>query len=370
LEHCGRTLAARRAQTRKPGNSIAGALVPAAPFRTLGVTTPVLAAPMAGGPSTPELVIAAARAGGLGFLAGGYRTAPALAEQIAKVRAAGVSFGVNLFAPNPVPVDQAGFLRYAQLIAGEGEPYGLDLAAAAIVEDDDLWHGKIDLLLADPVPVASFTFGIPSRQVIQALRRAGTLVAQTVTSASEARLGVECGADVLMVQACAAGGHSGTLTPQELPADIPLAELLAQVGAAVPVPVVAAGGIATAEAAAAAIRAGATAVAVGTVLLRAGEAGTTPTHRAALADPARRETVLTRAFTGRPARGLRNRFTDLYSRAAPGGYPALHHLTSPLRKAAAAAGDPERLHLWAGTGYRQATAEPAAAILARLAQQL
>jgi nitronate monooxygenase len=352
------------------GNSIAGALVTATPFRTLGVTAPVLAAPMAGGPSTPGLVIAAARAGALGFLAGGYRTAPALAEQMAKVRAAGVSFGVNLFAPNPVPVDRAEFLRYARLIAGEGEPYGLDLPGAAIVEDDDLWHDKLDLLLADPVPIASFTFGIPSRQVIQALRRAGTLVAQTVTSAGEARLAADAGADVLMVQACAAGGHSGTLIPRDLPADIPLDDLLAQVMAAVPLPVVAAGGIATPEAAAAAIRAGAAAAAVGTVLLLADEAGSTPTHRAALADPARRETVRTRAFTGRPARGLRNRFTDLYSPAAPSGYPALHHLTSPLRKAAAAAGDPERLHLWAGTGYRQATAEPAAAILARLAQHL
>lgn len=342
----------------------------AAPFRTLGVSAPVLAAPMAGGPSTPGLVIAAAQAGGLGFLAGGYRTAPALAEQIAEVRAAGVSFGVNLFAPNPVPVVPAGFLRYARLIADEGEPYGLDLPHAEIVEDDDLWHDKIDLLLTDPVPAVSFTFGIPPRLVIQPLRRAGTLVAQTVTSADEARLAAGAGADVLMVQACAAGGHSGTLTPQHLPAGIPLAELLAQVAAAVAVPLVAAGGIATPEAAASAVAAGAAAVAVGTVLLCADEAGTSATHRAALSDPARESTVLTRAFTGRPARGLRNRFTEMYSQAAPSGYPALHHLTSPLRKAAAAAGDPERLHLWAGTGYRHATAEPAAGILSRLAQHL
>ena len=216
------------------------------PFRVLGVTTPVFAAPMAGGPSTPELVIAAARAGGLGFLAGGYRTAAALQEQMAKVRAAGVSFGVNLFAPNPVPVDHAEFARYARLIADEGARYGLDLRDAAIVEDDDRWTDKLDLLLADPVPAVSFTFAIPPREVIMGLRRAGTLVAQTVTSASEARLATGAGADVIIVQACAAGGHSGTLTPEELPADIPLADLLAQIRAAVPVPLVAAGGIATA----------------------------------------------------------------------------------------------------------------------------
>jgi NAD(P)H-dependent flavin oxidoreductase YrpB (nitropropane dioxygenase family) len=134
----------------------------------------------------------------------------------------------------------------------------------------------------------------------------------------------------------------------------------------VPLPVVAAGGVGTAADVAAALGAGAAVVAVGTVLLRASEAGTSATHRAALADPRRTETVVTRAFTGRPARGLRNDFTDRYSAVAPAGYPALHHLTRPIRRAAAASGDPERLHLWAGTGFRHATDEPVATILTRL----
>jgi NAD(P)H-dependent flavin oxidoreductase YrpB (nitropropane dioxygenase family) len=106
---------------------------------------------------------------------------------------------------------------------------------------------------------------------------------------------------------------------------------------------------------------------VGTVLLRATEAGTSRPYKAALTDPARRETVMTRAFTGRPARALRNHFTDHYTHLSPAGYPALHHLTSPMRKAATAADDPERINLWAGTGYRHATAEPATRILRRLA---
>jgi nitronate monooxygenase len=151
---------------------------------------------------------------------------------------------------------------------------------------------------------------------------------------------------------------------------VPLTDLLGAVRAAVPLPLIAAGGLATAEAVAEALRAGAAAVMVGTVLLRADEAGTSAPHRAALTDPERRETVVTRAFTGRPARGLRNGFTDRYSALAPSGYPALHHLTGPIRRAAAAANDPDRLHLWAGTGYRHATAEPAARILRRLASRL
>ncbi|MCW3820494.1 nitronate monooxygenase [Micromonospora sp. DR5-3] len=339
----------------------------ASPLDALGVDNPVLAAPMAGGPSTPALVTAAARANGLGFLAGGYKTADALAEQIAEVRRHGITFGVNLFAPSPLPVDPEAFRRYAAAIAPEARAYELDVQEAGIVEDDDHWSDKIDLLLSAPVPVVSFTFAIPDAAAIASLRAAGTLVVQTVTSPAEARLAADAGADVLAVQASAAGGHSGTLTPEHVPASIPLTDLLGRIRKAVSLPLVAAGGLATPADVAEALRAGAEAVMVGTVLLRADEAGTSLPHRAALADPTRRRTVVTRAFTGRPARALPNRFTDHYSDLAPSGYPALHHLTRPMRQAAAAAGDPERINLWAGTGYRHATAEPAAQILRRLA---
>jgi NAD(P)H-dependent flavin oxidoreductase YrpB (nitropropane dioxygenase family) len=329
---------------------------------------PVLAAPMAGGPGPPALVAAAARAGSLGFLAAGYTTAEAFAAQIAAVGDA--PFGVNLFAPNPVPVDPAEFRRYAGLLAAEADRYGVALGPGP-VEDDDRWHDKLDLLRAHPVPVVSFTFGIPPAADLAALRATGAALVQTVTTAAEARAAADAGLDALVVQSTAAGGHSGTLTPRDPVPEVPLPDLVAEVRRAVDLPVVAAGGIGTPGDVAAAIRAGAAAVAVGTALLRSTEAGTSPTHRAALADRARTGgTVRTRAFTGRPARALRNEFTDRYDDLAPYGYPALHYLTSPLRKAAAAAGDPERVHLWAGTGYRCATDEPAGAILTRLAGSL
>ena len=336
----------------------------------LGLTIPVIAAPMAGGPSTPPLVTAAARAGGLGFLAGGYRTPQAMAEQIAAVRAQAVPFGVNLFAPNPVPVDVTAFRRYAAAIQAEGDRYDLEPAGRDPVEDDDHWQEKIDFLLAEPVPVIGFTFGVPEPSVVAALRAAGSLVVQTVTSAEEARAAAGAGADLLAVQSTAAGGHSGTFTPARPPAPTPIAELVAEVGRAVPLPLIAAGGLATSADVAAVLQAGAVAAAVGTVLLRSDESGASATHQAALADPARDRTVVTRAFTGRPARALRNAFIDRYDAQAPEGYPALHHLTGPLRKAAAAAGDAERLHLWAGTGHRHATDEPVARIIERLTEGL
>jgi NAD(P)H-dependent flavin oxidoreductase YrpB (nitropropane dioxygenase family) len=330
---------------------------------------PVIAAPMAGGPTTLALVTAAAQAGGVGFLAAGYRTAEGFAEQIATVRATGVPFGVNLFAPNPVPVDAAEFRLYANTIRADADRYGIDLSGDP-VENDDEWAAKIDVLLADPVPMASFTFGIPEPGVVAALRKAGTVVIQTVTSADEAKLAVDAGVDLLAVQASVAGGHSGTLTPSRVPPSIPLVDLVAQVRAAVPLPIVAAGGLSTSADIAAVLHAGAVAAVVGTVLLLTDESGASAVHKAAIADPARTETVVTRAFTGRPARGLRNHFIDRYDAVAPAGYPALHYLTSPLRKAAAAAGDPELVNLWAGTGHRHATAEPAAVVLTRLAAGL
>jgi NAD(P)H-dependent flavin oxidoreductase YrpB (nitropropane dioxygenase family) len=173
--------------------------------------------------------------------------------------------------------------------------------------------------------------------------------------------------DALAVQASVAGGHSGTLTPDNPPPALPIGELVAQIVSSVGLPVIATGGLGTAADVAGVLQAGAEAAAVGTVLLLADESGASATHQAALEDPARTETVVTKAFTGRPARGLRNRFIDTYEASAPLGYPAIHYLTSPLRKAAAAAGEPELVHLWAGTGYRHARREPTAQILADLA---
>ena len=244
------------------------------PLTGLGVPLPLVAAPMAGGPTTPALVIAAGRAGALGFLAGGYLAPDVLAGRIAAVQEAGVPFGVNLFAPNPVPAVPAEFRRYASAIQAEASRYGVDLSGASPVEDDDHWRGKIDVLLASPVPVVTFTFGIPGRDVIEALRGVGTITGQTVTSAAEARQAADAGVDLLAVQSAEAGGHSGTLTPARPAAAVPLPELIAGVRAATDLPLLAAGGIATPGAVAAVLQAGASAAVAGTALLLADEAGT------------------------------------------------------------------------------------------------
>ncbi|WBB68723.1 nitronate monooxygenase [Micromonospora sp. WMMD812] len=336
----------------------------------LGSATPLVGAPMAGGATTPALVRAVTAAGGFGFVPAGYRTPDAVAADLADLRATGTPCGVNLFVPGPREIDEETFRRYAREIAVEGEPYGLDLAGAPMVHDDDRWADKIDLLTREPVPVVSFTFGLPDPAALAALRRAGSRVLVTVTSVDEARAARDLGVDGLVAQGTEAGGHSGTHTPRRPAPPTSTLPLARDVAAATGLPVLAAGGVAGPADVRDLLAAGAAAVAVGTLLLRTDESGASRTHRDALADPARTGTVLTRAFTGRPARGLRNAFIDRYEPTAPLGYPELHHLTRGLRAAAAAAGHPDRVHLWAGTGYRHATTGPAATVVDRLTTPL
>jgi nitronate monooxygenase len=189
-----------------------------------GEVSPVLAAPMAGGPTTLALVPAVAATGHFAFLAAGYKSADLLAEQIA----AGPTdrFGVNLFAPNPIPVDAARYRQYADALAPVADRYRAMLPAGPPREDDDHWTDKIDVLLAVPVRVVSFTFALPPANVIAALRRAGTGLVQTVTSVGEAQAASAAGLDALAVQSAAAGGHYGTFTPGQASSPASLGDLV------------------------------------------------------------------------------------------------------------------------------------------------
>ena len=331
---------------------------------------PIVAAPMAGGPSTLALAAAVHAAGGFPFLAGGYKSAEALAEEVRQARELGGAFGVNLFVPSPAALDERAFRAYTEELRPEAAHHGLRLDEDPVTDDDDQWPEKLALLLADPVPVVSLTFGLPDPREIAALREAGTRVLATVTTVAEAQAARESGVDGLVVQAPAAGGHSGTFDPCRVLTPVTALQLLRDALAASGLPVVVGGGVTATETVRELLHAGAQAVAVGTLLLRTDESGASQTHKDALADPAFTETTVTHAFTGRPARALRNGFVDRHQATAPYGYPAIHHLTRPLRQAAAKAGDADRLHLWAGTGYREAREGSAADVVRGLAAGL
>jgi nitronate monooxygenase len=333
-------------------------------FRDLAV--PVIVAPMAGGPSTPELAAAGTNAGGLGFVAAGYLTADAFAERLAGARGlTSGPIGANLFVPQPSAGTRENIELYAKALGPEAERYGAKLGEPRW--DDDHWAAKIDVLLDVRPDVASFTFGVPSAEECRRLREAGITVVGTVTTLPEAQTAVTRGVDAVAAQGPSAGGHRGTFDPAAQPATQPLDELLAEVKAAVDVPVVVAGGLMTADDVGRVLAAGAVAAQLGTAFLLSAESGSSPVHRAALQDPRFTETVVTRAFSGRYARGLRNRFIDEHEAEAPFGYPEIHWLTSPLRTASVRAGDPRAVNVWAGTGFRNAKAATVADIMADLA---
>jgi NAD(P)H-dependent flavin oxidoreductase YrpB (nitropropane dioxygenase family) len=337
----------------------------------LDAEVPIVAAPMAGGPTTVDLAAAVTAAGGLAFLAAGYKTVEVLAGEVAALadRVGGRSFGVNLFVPSDSRIDAAAYRRYAEELQPEADVYGLRLPSTP-TESDDAWRLKIDFLREHPVPLVSLTFGLPQPSDLADLHRAGIAVLATVTSVAEALAARDCGADGIVVQGRSAGGHSAIHDPTLPIPDIATAALVEQIAAVTTLPLVAGGGIDGPTGVRELLSAGATAVAVGTLLLLADEAGTSPTHRAALTNPAFERTVITHAFTGRPARGLHNGFIDRHQETAPLGYPAVHHLTRELRQAAAKAGDADRLHLWAGTGHRAARPATAAQIVHDLAAPL
>ncbi|WP_435093769.1 NAD(P)H-dependent flavin oxidoreductase [Clavibacter michiganensis] len=337
--------------------------------RLLADRAPVFAAPMAGGASTPELVIAAATAGHFGQLAAGYLTPEALRTQIDAVRERTAVFGVNLFVPHASRASVREHDRYRAALRPTAERLGV-LELPDLHEDDDRWEEKVQLLLSDPVPLVSFTFGLPSPDLIRSLRARGSLTVQTITSAAEARAAEDLGVDVLVVQAAGAGGHSGVIDPRGAPSALSLPDLVEQVRRSSGLPVIGAGGMASPDAVPPALRAGAAAVAVGTVLLRSPESGASRVHKDALIDPVFDRTALTRAFTGRLARALVNRFVEDHDSDAPAAYPAVHHLTRPIRSAAAALGDASAMHLWAGTGWRLADDRPAGEVLASLAREV
>jgi nitronate monooxygenase len=312
---------------------------------------PVVVAPMAGGPTTIALVKGAADAGALGFLAAGYKKPEDVEAELREMN--GSPFGLNIFVPMPPAPDVGALERYRGLLQPEAERFQVDLPPLRLA-DDDSFDAKIALAEAYAVPLVSFTFGVPERAVVQRLQRAGCRVLITVTEAGEARRALVAEPDGLVAQAGAAGAHSATTDPAHFRGDSTAEEILAAVRRLTGKTVVVAGGVMSAAEVAHLIEQGADAVQCGTAFLLADEAGTRQVQRDAMLSRAYEKTVVTRAFTGQPARGLANRFTETYSRMAPIGYPAIHHLTAPIRAAAAKQGDADSLNLWAGTGHARA----------------
>jgi len=324
---------------------------------------PIVQAPMAGGPSTPELAIAVCEAGGLGFLAGAYKQPDAVEEDIAAVRSGTPKpFGINLFVPTPRPADPAIVRVYLERLLPEAARQESELGEPRF--DDDGWEEKLELIRQERPAVVSLTFGCPPAALLAELRERGSAVWVTATNVEEAEQAAEAGADAVIVQGIEAGGHRGGFADSDRADGWGLLALLRVVAQTVPKPIVAAGGIADGAAVAAVLCAGASAAQVGTALMLAPEAATVEAQRKLLGQPI--PTRLTRAFTGRTARGMVNRFLDEHSAAAPVAYPEIHNATAPMRAAARRRGDPDGFNLWAGQAHALAQELPAGEIVRAL----
>jgi nitronate monooxygenase len=334
----------------------------------LGIQHPLILAPMAGGPSTPALAAAVSEAGGLGSYGAAYLPVEQVREAIRAIRAAtSRPFAINLFADDGVAADPAvlGVAQdqLAKYRAQLGLPPSAPPARSVTLSE------AFPVLLEEKVPVFSFTFGIPAREILDACRRAGIFTLGTATCVAEARALEEAGVDAICAQGSEAGGHSGTFDRGAEPPLIGTMALVPQVVDAVKAPVVAAGGIMDGRGVAAALALGAEAASLGTAFLLCPEAGTSAPYRAAMRAARDDSTVITRAFSGRAARGLANRFTREMAKAPLAPYPAQNSLTRELRAAAARAGDFELLSLWAGQAAPLARELPAAALVAKIMQE-
>lgn len=344
----------------------------------LGVTHPVIQAPLAGGGDTPSLVAAVGNAGALGFIGAAYLTPAQIADTSRDVRVrTSRPFGINLFAPVPAPT--TGDVRAAMArVAPYYEELGLGEPSAPTLPADS-FDVQLAAALESGASVFSFTFGLLPDAAVRAIKTRGMLLAGTATTVEEARLLERSGVDAIVAQGSEAGGHRGTFATTFEAGMIGTMSLVPQIADAVRVPVIASGGIMDGRGIAAALALGAVAVQMGTAFLTCEESGIPEAYRETILSPAARTTRLTRAFSGRPARGIVNRFMREMEGDAPEidspssdilPFPLQNALTRPLRSAAGKAGRAEFLSLWAGQGASLARHERAADLVARLATEL
>jgi len=337
----------------------------------MGIEHAIILAPMAGGTSTPALVAAVSNAGGLGSLGAGYMTPDDIAKAIAEIHErTSKPFAVNLFAGGYDGTGSSDTAAMLKLIAPWHERLGLPPPAAP-AGSLPAFEQQIEALLDSKVPVFSFTFGIPAAGIMRRMKDRGIKLIGTATTVAEARALDQAGADAIVAQGSEAGAHRGTFIAAPEDSLVGTIALVPQMADAVSVPVIASGGIMDGRGIVAAAALGASGVQLGTAFMACPESGAPPAHKAAIRAVHDDGTTLTRAFSGRLARGITNGFA-----AAMRGhedqllpYPAQNNLTRPMRTAAAKQGNADCLSLWAGQAAPLAREMPAAELVAQLLRE-
>jgi len=332
----------------------------------IGVEHPIILAPMGGGPGTPDLVAAVANAGGLGSIAAAYLSAAELSETVARTRAlTDRPLNINLFAggyqsgPIGDPAPMLEILTRVHKRLGIAPP-------ALPAPQSNPFDQQLEVVLERKPRVFSFTFGNPDTQRV---REAGIFVIGTATTAVEARL-LAPNVDAVVAQGAEAGAHRGTFAGSFETSMVPTLDLVEQIIGTVSIPVIASGGLMDGADIAAALDRGAVAVQLGTAFLACPESGAAEAYKHAVLNAKRDTTVITRAYSGRHARGLRNEFIDMVPESAILPFPLQNSVTRPMRSAAGKKGEAGFLSLWAGSGVTRARAMPAAQLVATLVEEM
>jgi len=338
--------------------------------RRLKLVHPIIQAPLAGGGDTPALVASVSEAGALGFIGAAYLMPAQIIEASRAVKGRTARpFGINLFVPLRAPETPRDLGPALEHVAPFYAELGLPPPTVPL-SSADIFGEQLAAALESGASVFSFTFGILPTTAIGAIKDRGMFLMGTATTVAEAVALEKAGVDAVVAQGSEAGGHRATFAADFDAAMVGTLALVPQVVDAVTVPVIASGGIMDGRGLAAALALGASAVQLGTAFLTCDEAGIPDAYKAAILRAREDETRLTRAFSGRWARGIVNRFMTEVERAAPSEailpFPLQNVLTRPLRNAAAKQGRAEFLSLWAGQGVRLARRQPAASLIAQL----
>ena len=340
--------------------------------RKYDLSIPVVLAPMGGDPSTPELAAAVSNAGGLGSLAAAYSNPERIAKDIARIRELTTrAFAVNLFSPQAQLPLNGDTRAVAEFLRPYHERLGLkapELPQKPIETFDD----QLEAVCKAAPPIVSFTFGLLPPKATERLKTQGTYLIGTATTVEEAKQLEQAGVDAIVAQGSEAGAHRGTFAVPAEEALIGTVALVPQIKDAASVPVIASGGIMDGRGIVAALALGASAVQMGTAFLVCKEAGTSAAYREALAKAREDQTTVTRAFSGRMARGLRNEYIEQWNTAglAHLPYPWQNAFTQPMRRAAAAAKQAGLLSLWAGQGVRMLRERTAGQLMAELKAEI
>jgi nitronate monooxygenase len=337
----------------------------------LGIDYPIIQAGMAGGSTTPQLVSAVSNAGGLGTLGAGYMTPEQIRTAIKEIRErSDRPFAVNLFVPEPIRECTDEIQQMNKRLTPIRKELSIEVLPQ-LTKYSESFEEQLAVIIEERVPVFSFTFGVPTNEKLQELKQNGILIMGTATTVQEAVLLEQKGVDLIVGQGSEAGGHRGTFLGSYKQSLIGTIALIPQIVDAVKIPVIAAGGIMDGRGIAAALVLGAEGVQMGTAFLTCLESGAHETYKRALLEHTEDSTVITRAFSGKPARGIKNRFIEEVEsqQTLIPPYPVQNALTQDIRRAAAKQNRPEFMSLWAGQALRLSVVKPAFEMVADLVKQ-